>query len=48
MGNDCIKCDVHSCKYNCNGKNCSLNQVKITTDCTDCTCCDNYCYREEL
>ena len=47
FANENIRCDVNSCRHNCNGKNCSLAQVRITTDCTDCTCCDSYCYRED-
>ena len=45
--NENIRCDVCSCAYNCEGKNCTLNQVKITTDCTDCTCCDSYSFKGE-
>ncbi|MBP5308969.1 MAG: DUF1540 domain-containing protein [Clostridia bacterium] len=47
FANENIRCDVNSCKHNCEGKNCSLAQVRITTDCTDCTCCDSYIYRED-
>ena len=37
-----VKCDVCTCKHNVSGFGCSLNSVRITTDCTDCTCCDSF------
>ena len=46
--NENIHCDVCNCAYNCEGKNCTLNQVKITTDCSDCTCCDSYSYKGDI
>ena len=46
--NENIRCDVCNGAYNCEGKNCTLNQVKITTDCSDCTCCDSYSYKGDI
>ena len=40
--NHSILCDVRLCRHNVDGCNCSLDAVKITTDCTDCTCCDSF------
>ncbi|MBO7526094.1 MAG: DUF1540 domain-containing protein [Clostridia bacterium] len=40
--NNSIRCDVYSCTHNVNGCNCSLPSVKISTDCTDCTCCQSF------
>ena len=40
--NNGVMCDVCGCKHNENGCYCKLNKVRITTDCTDCTCCDSY------
>ena len=37
-----VKCDVCTCKHNVNGYGCSLNTVKISRDCTDCTCCESF------
>ena len=42
MNKNTIDCDVASCLYNCLGKECTLKGVKITTDCTDLTCCGSY------
>lgn len=42
MEKNCIDCDVYSCIYNNLGKECTLKAVKITTDCTDLTCCGSY------
>ncbi|MBR1890945.1 MAG: DUF1540 domain-containing protein [Clostridia bacterium] len=40
--NSVIKCDVCACKHNVGGNGCCLNNVKISTDCTDCTCCQSF------
>ena len=37
-----ILCDVTRCKHNSNGKNCTINKIKVTSDCTDCTCCGSF------
>ena len=40
--NDSINCDVLACKHNVNGCGCRLDAIKISTDCTDCTCCESF------
>ena len=45
--NASIRCDVRNCKHNVNGCNCCLNSVKISTDCTDCTCCESFSHVQE-
>ena len=45
--NHSIKCDVRLCRHNENGCNCKLEQIKVTTDCTDCTCCDSFDAKQE-
>ncbi len=37
-----IVCDVKKCRHNFNGKSCTLNTVKVSCDCEDCTCCESY------
>ncbi len=45
--NNCIKCDVHSCKHNVAGTNCALRSIKVTCGCDgDCTCCGDFCERD--
>ncbi len=41
-----IKCDVLSCKHNCEGRNCCLDTVKITNDTVGYTCCHDYANEE--
>ena len=41
--NESIKCDVKKCKYNYQGCNCELKQIKVTSKSKDsCTCCDDF------
>ena len=41
--NSFIKCDVTSCKHNCQGENCCLSSIKVTCGCGEqCTCCQDY------
>lgn len=42
MNKNCIDCDVSNCMYNKLGRECTLNAIKITTDCTDLTCCGSF------
>ncbi|MBO4572313.1 MAG: DUF1540 domain-containing protein [Clostridia bacterium] len=42
LHNNSVNCDVCTCKHNVNGYGCCLNKIKITKDCTDCTCCDSF------
>lgn len=42
MNKNCIDCDVYTCIYNKLGKECTLEAVRITTDCTELTCCGSY------
>ncbi len=42
MSKNCIDCDVSNCIYNNLGKECTLSAVRITTDCTDLTCCGSF------
>ncbi|GEM_PF-1195873 len=37
-----IVCDVKKCRHNYNGVHCTLERVKVTCDCDDCTLCDSY------
>ena len=41
-----IKCDVTSCKHNSDGRNCELEQIKVTCSCDkdtcNCTCCGDF------
>ncbi|MBO4323644.1 MAG: DUF1540 domain-containing protein [Clostridia bacterium] len=41
-----IKCDVATCRHNCEGKNCCLDTVRITCDSVGCTCCHDYSGQE--
>lgn len=45
--NNSIKCDVCMCKHNVEGVGCSLDAIKVTTDCTDCTCCGSYSSKDQ-
>jgi hypothetical protein len=40
--NKCINCDVVDCKFNAMGRNCSLNKIKVTGECSDGTCCGSF------
>ncbi len=40
--NQGIRCDVNACEHNCDGMSCCLGTVKITCDCTGCTCCGDF------
>ena len=44
--NDGVCCDVCSCEHNSNGTKCKLGTIKITKDCTNCTCCESFKNRE--
>ena len=45
--NSSIGCEVSACKYNCDGKNCTLDDIRVGNNCNcedgACTCCENYC-----
>ena len=40
--NQGIRGDVNACEHNCDGMSCCLGTVKITCDCTGCTCCGDF------
>ena len=41
--NSGVACDVRNCKYNSQGKNCTLNKIQIGCGSEECTCCEkNY------
>ena len=41
--NHCIKCDVTKCRYNVEGQNCMLSDIKVTCGCGEqCTCCGSF------
>ncbi len=42
--NTCIGCDVNDCKFNVEGKNCSLSHIHVGCGCNSeqDTCCDSF------
>ena len=42
--NTCIGCNVNDCKFNVEGKNCSLSHIHIGSCCSQerQTCCDSF------
>lgn len=42
--NTAIGCDVNSCKFNVEGRNCSLSHIHVGCSCNEksCTCCDSF------
>lgn len=41
--NEKIGCDVRNCRYNAEGKNCTLDHIHVGCACGEtCTCCDSY------
>lgn len=42
--NSAIGCGVESCKFNLEGKNCSLSHIHVGCGCSSeqCTCCDSF------
>ena len=42
--NSCIGCNVSDCKFNVEGKNCSLSHIHVGCGCSaeQCTCCDSF------
>ncbi len=42
--NHSIGCNVQQCRYNADGKNCTLSEIHVGNCCTadHCTCCDSY------
>lgn len=44
--NHAIGCEVSDCKFNCEGKNCTLDRIMVGNTCEcdaeKCTCCENY------
>lgn len=40
--NSCIGCNVNECKFNVEGKNCSLPHIHVGCGEEQCTCCDSF------
>ncbi|MGN0819268.1 MAG: DUF1540 domain-containing protein [Christensenellaceae bacterium] len=40
--NNSICCDVNACRHNKDGRNCSLERIKVGCGCHDCTCCESF------
>ena len=42
--NFCIGCEVNKCKFNVEGKNCSLSRIHVGCGRSNeqCTCCDSF------
>ncbi len=40
--NSGVACDVRNCKYNSQGKNCTLNKIQIGCGSEECTCCESF------
>ncbi len=42
--NTAIGCNVQECKFNCDGRNCTLQKILVGESCAEgqCTCCESF------